>query len=56
MSKNTEKKPTSYWEGLLIFSGAFLVVIAIGLGVFWAFISAFETPVPKAPLPAIWRK
>ena len=50
MSKNTEKKPTSYWEGLLIFSGIFLVVIAIGLGVFWAFISAFETSRPQSAI------
>ena len=50
MSKNTEKKRTSFWEGLLIAAGISLVVIAVGLGIFWAFISAFENSRPQTTI------
>ncbi len=52
MSKNGEKKRISFWEGLLIGSGIFLLVVAIGLGVFWNFIAAFETSRPQSAIAA----
>lgn len=47
MNKQEGKKRISYWKGLAIASGAFLILVGIGLVIFWNFIDAFEFSRPQ---------
>ena len=50
MTKNAEKKRTSFWRGLLLFCGIFLALVAAGLCVLWAYLSAYETSRPQTAI------
>ena len=52
MAKNTKIFSRKFIIGLLIYVVLFLVVAAVGLGVFWKFIASYEASRPKNTLKA----
>ena len=47
MNKQVSKKGVSFWKVLAIASGSFLILVGIGLVIFWNFIDAFEFSRPQ---------
>ena len=52
MDKNKKIFSGKFTAGILIYAGVFALVAAIGLGIFWKFIEAYEISRPKNTLKA----